>query len=200
MVNRKQGTNGSSTLSMKRIVIVTIIACMLGAGIVVVKYVDGLNDSIQFKQIEIQDNSVKLKVLNTKYKELNSQLDKTGADKVKLEAQLKQLEEEKNSLQSQLITKQQQKSKYTISATAYAGSGDAKAFIYSKESGGRLIARNSIGCLGLGQACPGSKLINACPDWETNYACQDAFFTNYMLNRYGSWDNARSFWLANRWW
>jgi hypothetical protein len=187
---------------MKRIITVAIIALILGSGMVVVRHIDKLNDSIQFKKIEIQDNSAKLKILDTKYKELNSQLDKTGADKAKLEEQLKVLEEEKKSLQSQLLAKQQQKSKYTIpiNATAYAEGGDAKAFIYSHESGGRLTARNSGGCLGLGQACPGSKLVNACPNWETDYACQDAFFTNYMLNRYKTWENAKAFWLANRWW
>lgn len=72
----------------------------------------------------------------------------------------------------------------------------AKAFIYSHESGNNPAAVNSIGCRGLGQACPGSKL----PCSDTDYACQDTWFTNYMLARYGSWSNAHQFWLQHSWW
>lgn len=68
-------------------------------------------------------------------------------------------------------------------------------FIYMHESGNNPAAVNSSGCRGLGQACPGSKL-----PCGADYACQDAFFTNYMLNRYGSWENAKAFWLSHNWW
>lgn len=74
-----------------------------------------------------------------------------------------------------------------------------KLYIYNKESGNKPTARNAGGCLGLGQACPGSKLLAVCPDLN-NYACQDAFFTRYMQNRYGTWENAKAFWLKNHWW
>ena len=88
----------------------------------------------------------------------------------------------------------------TPQATPSGVSGeDAKLFIYNKESGNKTTARNSGGCLGLGQACPGSKLLAVCPDLN-DYACQDAFSTSYAMNRYGSWDNAKAFWLAHNWW
>lgn len=77
---------------------------------------------------------------------------------------------------------------------------EAKAFIYYKESTNRLDAVNEIGACGLGQSLPCSKLENDCPDWRTNYACQDAWFTNYMTSRYGTWQNAQDFWLRNHWW
>lgn len=70
-----------------------------------------------------------------------------------------------------------------------------KMFIYQHESGNNPAAVNSIGCRGLGQACPGSKL--PCGD---DYACQDAYFTAYMTNRYGTWANARAWWEGHRWW
>lgn len=76
--------------------------------------------------------------------------------------------------------------------------GDAKAFIYAHESGNNPLARNASGCLGLGQACPGEKLLVACPTLD--YACEDAYFTGYALSKYGSWENARAFWLAHGWW
>lgn len=74
---------------------------------------------------------------------------------------------------------------------------DAKAFIYQKESGNRTDAINpSSGACGLGQALPCSKL----PCSLSDYACQDAWFTNYAMQRYGSWENAAAFWRANHWW
>ncbi|HMS92486.1 MAG TPA: hypothetical protein PKC05_03255 [Candidatus Saccharibacteria bacterium] len=77
-------------------------------------------------------------------------------------------------------------------------SNSAKMFIYMKESGNNPQARNSAGCLGLGQACPGSKLLAVCPTLD--YACEDAFFTNYALSRYGSWEGALAFWQSHHWW
>jgi hypothetical protein len=68
----------------------------------------------------------------------------------------------------------------------------AKEFIYCKESSNNPAAVNHIGCRGLGQACPGSKL----PCGDNDYQCQDEWFTNYMLERYGSWEAAQAFWLA----
>lgn len=94
--------------------------------------------------------------------------------------------------------KSTQVAKVQVIPTAQAtGSSDAKTFIYMKESGNRPDAINkSSGACGLGQALPCSKM----PCTLTDYACQDAFFTKYMQNRYGTWENAKSFWLAHRWW
>lgn len=69
---------------------------------------------------------------------------------------------------------------------------EAKAFIYLKESGNRPHAKNSIGCYGLGQDCNGI-VERKC---GADYSCQDHFFTDYMLRRYGTWQAAKSFWLA----
>jgi len=74
---------------------------------------------------------------------------------------------------------------------------DYKAFIYAHESGNNPSAINpGSGACGLGQALPCGKMGCALG----NYACQDAFFTQYMLERYGSWYNAYCFWIANNWW
>lgn len=84
-----------------------------------------------------------------------------------------------------------------VAPVVYAMPEDqAKAFIYQHESGNNPGAVNSIGCRGLGQACPGSKL----PCSDADYACQDEWFTGYMLARYGSWSNAQIFWQNNHWW
>ena len=31
-----------------------------------------------------------------------------------------------------------------------------------------------------------------------DYNCQDAYFTNYAMNRYGGWEGAYSFWVNPR--
>lgn len=81
---------------------------------------------------------------------------------------------------------------------------EAKNFIYMKESTMRLDAVNSIGCIGIGQNCPDKNghywLKDACPDWQTNYECQDLAFTNYANVRYGGWQGSVEFWRNNGWW
>lgn len=83
-----------------------------------------------------------------------------------------------------------------------------KQFIYFSESGNHPCKINggAIDCnyngdraCGIGQSLPCQKLLSECPDLS-DYACQDRWFTNYMLNRYGSWENAYNFWQENRWW
>lgn len=96
-----------------------------------------------------------------------------------------------------VVTPQAQKPVETAQNTPTDANAD-KMFIYMKESGNNPLAKNSAGCLGLGQACPGSKLLAVCPTLE--YACQDAFFTNYAISRYGSWEAALTFWQKNNWW
>ena len=76
----------------------------------------------------------------------------------------------------------------------------AADFIIGRESGWRPGALNARGCAGLGQACPGSKVINACPNWSNDPVCQLKFFTGYANSRHGGWNGAYQFWLLNHWW
>ncbi len=82
-------------------------------------------------------------------------------------------------------------------ATSYpVSSNEAKAYIYSRESGNNPNATNPIGCYGLGQDCNGV-LRSQCGG---DYACQDAYFDGYAARRYGSWEAAYAFWQQNHWW
>jgi len=72
-------------------------------------------------------------------------------------------------------------------------------YIISRESNWRINAVSSAGCYGLGQSCPGSKLVSSCPSWQTDGACQLQFFTGYA-SRYGGWGGAYNFWLSHGWW
>jgi hypothetical protein len=71
--------------------------------------------------------------------------------------------------------------------------------IFEEESGCSLTAVNAIsGDFGLGQSS--GALATQCPDWQTDYTCQDGFFNSYAISRYGSWSNALAFHEANGWW
>jgi hypothetical protein len=70
-------------------------------------------------------------------------------------------------------------------------------YIYSHESGCNPSAINSSsGACGIGQELPCGK--SGCS--LGNYACQNAYFTNYAISRYGSWAGAYQFWVAHKWW
>ena len=196
----------------QRLLITLAVAAILGTAMVGLHHIDRLNDGIKLKEIELQDNSLRLKLLDKKYEELNKNLEKTGADKAKVEEQLKQLQIERDKLEKDLQAKAEAKKrdiaaqaqKAVVAAVetpkAYASNcGDAKSCIYQKESGNNPSSINrSSGACGLGQAWPCSKLRLSCS--LTDYECQDAFFTKYAVDRYGSWDNAWSFWQLHNWW
>lgn len=84
----------------------------------------------------------------------------------------------------------------TSSASYPVSANAAKAYIYSRESGNNPNAVSPNGCYGLGQDCNGVVRIQCGAD----YACQDAYFTNYAMRRYGSWENALAFWQNHHWW
>lgn len=85
-----------------------------------------------------------------------------------------------------------------VTNTAPSGCGDNTYanYIYMHESGCRTDAVNEIGACGIGQAYPCGKMGCSLSD----YACQNAFFNNYAIQRYGSWEAAYYYWLNNRVW
>jgi LysM repeat protein len=94
-------------------------------------------------------------------------------------------------------TNSTQRTKTTVSAASYpVDANSAKAYIYARESGNNPNATNPNGCYGLGQDCNGVLRAQCGAD----YACQDQFFTNYAMRRYGSWEGALAFWQNHHWW
>lgn len=76
------------------------------------------------------------------------------------------------------------------------GSDPYMAYIYQHESGCRTDAVNWLGCTGIGQSCPASKIAHC----GTDFACQDAWFRNYAISRYGSTYQAYLTWTSQHWW
>lgn len=194
---------------MSKAILVSILLAVIGVMSAIYlyqyTYANKLEVELNNKQSELQTKS---KDIEQKASELNL----SESQKLELQRQVEELNKQKEELNKQLQAKQAEKARVASVQAAQAASvpkvvsyttpaqttntSDAKAFIYQKESGNNPAAVNSIGCRGLGQACPGSKL----PCSNSDYACQDAWFTNYMLQRYGSWEAAKAFWLQNHWW
>lgn len=198
-MSTKQGTNGHHALHVKRFRNINwraLIVALLVTGLA--WFCWGYLSTRTNQAITQQKLHAKEIELSTKLKELESsklnaqQLEKVKAD---LEAQKADLERQ---LQAKRNTAKVYAQSYVQPAGGVVGCGDNiyKQFIYQHESGCRTHAVNSIGCVGLGQACPGSKLPCSLSDW----GCQDAWFSNYAIQRYGSWEKAYQFWLSHRWW
>lgn len=75
-------------------------------------------------------------------------------------------------------------------------------YIIGRESGWNPFVWNSAGsgAYGLCQALPGSKMVSAGSDWETNPITQLRWCNGYAVGRYGSWAGAYNFWVSNHWW
>jgi len=73
-------------------------------------------------------------------------------------------------------------------------------YIFQRESGCRPNAQNTSGAYGVCQALPGSKMVTAGDDWQTNPVTQMKWCDGYAKSRYGSWTNAVAFWTANHYW
>lgn len=71
-----------------------------------------------------------------------------------------------------------------------------KQFVYQHESGCRTDAVAPNGACGLGQAWPCSKM----PCSLSDFACQDAFFSQYAIDTYGGWPQAMNAWQSKSWW
>jgi hypothetical protein len=180
---------------------VLIVYVFIAFTVITVNAIRTSSHDIKIKRIELRNTDAQLKNLQLDFDKLNKDLDSEIQNKVKNQQKIDELEKHRLELEKQLQAKKEAASRFASTVTGtkkvYAEPvGDAKAFIYQHESGNNPAAVNSIGCRGLGQACPGSKL----PCSNSDYECQDAWFTNYMVQRYGTWENARAFWLNNHWW
>ena len=145
--------------------------------------------------IETERYNQKIRVLEqkqTQQEESKKQLENT------LKQEVERLNKEVESAK-QAKALQKASTKPTTQYRVASATIDPKLYIYNHESGNNPARWNSSGCLGLGQACPAQKLLNVCPDIN-DYACQDAWFTNYAVKRYGSWQGAYNFWIQNKWW
>lgn len=189
---------------IKTIALAIILVGFIGIGIATIR---NNAQELQVKKLELKSKQSELIKLNSKYDEVIEQKTKTEQEKLDQIKKIEQLEAERKRLETELQAKKDrqeaerrriaQATKQATGTIAHAAPSDAKMFIYMKESGNNPNAINkSSGACGLAQALPCSKMNCALGD----YACQDAWATRYMQSRYGTWENAKAFWLANHWW
>lgn len=114
-----------------------------------------------------------------------------------------QLTASKFSLASDIIEPSTTVEAFGVDATSSGvvsncGDNSYANYIYMHESGCSTTVTNAEGCIGIGQACPASKLESACP--QLDYTCENAYFTAYANSVYGGWYQAYLAWLAQSWW
>jgi hypothetical protein len=179
---------------MKRAILTIVGLFILAFAIYIIHDIDQSNIQIHLKKIELKNNEVKLKKLESDYNKLNSDKSASDAEKARLEKEKQDLEKQ---LQAKAVLKEAAKVYAASLPSGYSGCGDNQYanYIYMHESGCNTGSVNYLGCRGIGQSCPGSKL-----PCGTDYACQNAWFTSYCINRYGSWKACYDFWVANNWW
>lgn len=201
---------------MKKAIYTALVFGLLIGTMLIARHIKTLNNQIEFKQIQLKDNSTQLKLLDSKYDQLNKELDRTGSDKAKVEEQLKQLQIERDKLQADLQAKIKAKEQDIAAKAqkavgapqkAYAASGDCETWkaqagiastpatraLIGGESGCRPNAVNpTSGACGIPQALPCSKM----PCTLQDPVCQLRWMDSYVANRYGTWDNAYATWLS----
>lgn len=182
------------------------------------------DNKLKFQQVELQSKQAEIKqlqldyqVLDKKQTEVEKKNDTSQEELNKLKQEKEELLKRQEELEQQLSVKKQQQtiaqskidSRASVTATASAstvncGDNQYKQYIYQKESGCHTCKINggAVDCwytgnraFGIGQATDG-KVLHCGGD----FACQDAWFSNYAVSRYGSWEGAYNFWIQNHWW
>jgi uncharacterized protein YabE (DUF348 family) len=69
--------------------------------------------------------------------------------------------------------------------------------MWTRESGWRVDAENSIGAYGIPQSLPGDKMASVGADWQTDATTQIKWGLTYIAERYGTPCDAWSFWQAH---
>jgi hypothetical protein len=189
-------------MKLKAIISVALATLIVLATLHAVHTVNTNNQQLHLKEIKLRNVQAELNQLDSQYQKLQSDNSKTVQEK---QAEIQRLLDKQKKLERQLEARRLLKAQ---EAKAYAASRSQasygchtgnwyKDYIYSHESGCDRYARNtSSGACGLGQAWPCSKL----PCSLSDYVCQDRWFTNYAISRYGSWAAAYRYWVAHRNW
>lgn len=210
---------------MKRTTYIFLAIALIGFVSLGINNISGTKHKIQLQEVKLQDKTSEIKLLETKYKALNTNLDKelhnnsVNQDKVKqLEAEREKLQQDKAKLETDLQARRAEKERLaSISTTSkvYAASMPingshtelmtAAGIPYNEQaSAERLVQResswnpnalNSIGACSLVQALPCSKIGGNWRDPVTALV----WGNGYVKSRYGTWNAALAHSLANNW-
>lgn len=99
------------------------------------------------------------------------------------------VQENVQEVQTQVVEQVQQ----TTIEQPVVENNSAKEWIAERESGGSYTAQNPSGAYGKYQLMPFNLKYGTTPE------AQDRAADEYVISRYGSWENAKAFWIANSW-
>lgn len=144
------------------------------------------------QQLEVNGDSTTTTSTQTTQQTTTTQ---SSAQTSQTQAQPSQASQTQSS-QTQTSKPAAQTTTQTSSSTSnYSNNGSdsaAKAWIAGKESGGSYSARN-------GQYFGKYQLSASYLNGDYSAANQERVANRYVASRYGSWSNAKSYWLANGW-
>lgn len=212
---------------MRSKTIITVLGVLILSTFAYLAYKDAVSiwQDLHKQQQQIEELNTQYEELDVELDRTKETKQQNEQELQKLEEEKQELERERQRLERELQAKVEsearvaaatQRSNTAVATTqtvqttsttsqggAMSGCGDNEyaAYIYGQESGGRVTgncdpsAVNAGGCRGIGQACPGDKL-----PCGADYACQNQWFTQYAMSRYGSWAAAFNFHKAKGWW
>jgi hypothetical protein len=202
----------------KHIITVLLSIGLFGFIALAVTNIQRTNTKLKFEQIEVKSNEAKLIELNIKYDQLLKQKTNTDSEKQEQLNKIQELENERKRLEGELQAKRNkessdrqklavaaQKASGTAVASASGGCADwmAQAGIPQTQATNKLILKESgcnpravnptSGACGIPQAWPCSKLPNGV---NTDPVTQLRWMNQYIMVRYGSWENALATWYS----
>ncbi|MEE6764040.1 LysM domain-containing protein [Lactiplantibacillus plantarum] len=143
------------------------------------------------QQLEVNGDSTTTTSTQTTQQTTTTQ---SSAQTSQTQAQPSQASQTQSS-QTQTSKPAAQTTQTSSSTSNYSNNGSdsaAKAWIAGKESGGSYSARN-------GQYFGKYQLSASYLNGDYSAANQERVANRYVASRYGSWSNAKSYWLANGW-
>ena len=176
-------------------------------------------DNLETQKVELKMRKTEMQKLNDKQKSLSEQLEEAETKHSENQAEIERLEKEKleqeellKQKEAQLQAKANSQAKVAAASTVRTITGDKYAwmvqagipesdhqyanYIVQKESSWNPSAVNgSSGACGLAQALPCSKMG---ANWNDPVVALK-WQLNYVTKRYGSYQGAYNFWLANGW-
>jgi hypothetical protein len=202
---------------MKKLILAVVVTGLL---LLIISNVTKASNTVELQRVDLKTKTQEIEIKTQKSLELQKQLENAHGDLEKL----KSIEQENKKLQDEISRLQAIKAEKariaeverksladrvlnTQKASASGGnceswkaqagipSTNATRTLISNESGCRFNAVNpSSGACGIPQAYPCSKL--PCPLNESGAVCQLQWMQNYVMKRYGSWEQALSFWYS----
>jgi primosomal protein N' len=209
--------------------VMALVALAIIASLFIIGHVTALKGTVKNQQVELNSSKVELQTQKAELNQANKTLEQIKLQKEQSEQEKQRLEQEKKDLEAQLQAKAEQKNKLAAAAESVVNTltGTATASAASLTGSGCDYVQSRLAANGVSAAdmpaamyiayhestCnPGAQNSNGgacnifqelpCGKWgglsDVDAHIQGA--TAYANQRYGGWQGAYAFWVANQWW